>query len=424
MWKKNLFIGLILILATNTAFAEGMRFIDEKKPFSEILQMASQKDQLVMVDFYTDWCSWCKVLDEKTYSTDEVGALAENFLSYKINAEKGDGIELAKKYNITGFPSILFINAAGEEVDRLIGYYPPENFIPVVTDILNNKNTYLSLIKEYKTEPNNPKVAYPYAQKLYDRGQHTEALNIFDSIIVSDPENKSGVLGPVYLQKGMLALREGDVAEAITDLNLVTGKYNQFEESHLAYAYLAMISERSDEPEEAIRLLKEAVTRATNPDYQTNYRGRLALLYLDQKQFGQADGLIAEIEKNSEDKVSAAELRLNFYLKQNDKKNAEILMQKLFPRIENDSNALNQIAWAWVENESYSETALNWAEKAVTLSDRNEMILDTLAELYVLKGDVKKAIEIEREAMERTTSKRNKSEFQKKIMDWESRTTM
>ncbi len=424
MWKKNLLIGLILILANNTAFADGMRFIDEKKPFSEILQMASQKDQLVMVDFYTDWCSWCKVLDEKTYSTNEVGALAENFLSYKINAEKGDGIELAKKYNITGFPSILFVNGSGEEVDRLIGYYPPESFIPVVGDILDNKDTYLSLKKQYKMEPDNPKVAYPYAQKLFDRGQHTEALNIFDSIIASDPENISGVLGPVYLQKGMLALREGDVEAAVSDLSLVISKYDQFEESHLAYAYMSMINERSDEPEEAIRLLKEAVKKTTSKDYLFNYRGRLALLYLDQKQFGQADGLITEIEKNSEDKVSAAELRLNFYLKQNDKKNAEILMKNLLPGIENDSNALNQIAWAWVENESYSESALNWAEKAVALSDRNEMILDTLAELYLLKGDVKKAIEIEREAMERSSSKRNKSEFQKKITDWESRTTM
>ncbi len=424
MWKKNLLIGLILILANNTAFAEGMRFIDEKKPFSEILQMASQKDQLVMVDFYTDWCSWCKVLDEKTYSTNEVGALAENFLSYKINAEKGDGIELAKKYNITGFPSILFINGSGEEVDRLIGYYPPESFIPVVRDILDNKDTYLSLKKQYKMEPDNPKVAYPYAQKLFDRGQHTEALNIFESIIASDSENKSGVLGPIYLQKGMLSLREGDVEAAVSDLSLVISKYDQFEESHLAYAYMSMINERSGEPEEAIRLLKEAVKKTTSKDYLFNYRGRLTLLYLDQKQFGQADGLITEIEKNSEDKVSAAELRLNFYLKQNDKKSAEILMKNLLPGIENDSNALNQIAWAWVENESYSESALNWAEKAVALSDRNEMILDTLAELYLLKGDVKKAIEIEREAMERSSSKRNKSEFQKKITDWESRTTM
>ena len=83
-----------------------------------------------MVDYYTSWCGWCKRLDRDTYSSDEIGKYAdENIVSLKLNAEAGEGIGLAKKSGISGFPTIIFYNADGKEIHRVVGYKPAPGFM-------------------------------------------------------------------------------------------------------------------------------------------------------------------------------------------------------------------------------------------------------------------------------------------------------
>ena len=55
------------------------------------LQKAAPKK--VIVDVYTDWCKWCKVMDEKTFSDQSLSDyLNENFYLVKLNAEQKDNI--------------------------------------------------------------------------------------------------------------------------------------------------------------------------------------------------------------------------------------------------------------------------------------------------------------------------------------------
>lgn len=43
----------------------------------------------IFIDVYTDWCGWCKVMDNKTFSRPEVAQyMNSNFHSVKFNAEK------------------------------------------------------------------------------------------------------------------------------------------------------------------------------------------------------------------------------------------------------------------------------------------------------------------------------------------------
>ena len=39
-----------------------------------------------------------------------------------MDMEKGEGVELAKKYNVKAYPTYLFINGDGEVVHRVLGY--------------------------------------------------------------------------------------------------------------------------------------------------------------------------------------------------------------------------------------------------------------------------------------------------------------
>lgn len=98
--------------------------------FDEALKQAKKENKLVMVDYYTTWCGWCKVLDKKTYSNKEVGEYADaNMVSLKIDAERGEGINLVRRSAIQGYPTIIFYDGDGNEVSRVVGFVEAKPFI-------------------------------------------------------------------------------------------------------------------------------------------------------------------------------------------------------------------------------------------------------------------------------------------------------
>ena len=108
--------------------------------FNEGLEKAAKEKKNMIVDFYTDWCHWCKVMDEKTFNNDSVAKkLSDRFVTVRINAEdpnesgtfKGrtfNNIELTRAFQVTGFPSLAFISPEQEVITVMPGYIPAEQF--------------------------------------------------------------------------------------------------------------------------------------------------------------------------------------------------------------------------------------------------------------------------------------------------------
>ncbi len=108
--------------------------------FNEGLEKAAQEKKNMIVDFYTDWCHWCKVMDEKTFQDSTVSAkLQQRFITVRINAEsptdtvefqgqRFTNIELTQAFRVTGFPSLGFISPEKEVITVIPGYVPAEPF--------------------------------------------------------------------------------------------------------------------------------------------------------------------------------------------------------------------------------------------------------------------------------------------------------
>jgi thioredoxin-related protein len=107
------------------------------------LDRARQENKHLIIDFYTNWCGWCKKMDRDTYGDSAVAAyLNAHFIVSKVNAESpqrfkvGDktvsGIELARDFSVQSFPITWFIRPNGERIDKLPGYQPPVQFQKVL----------------------------------------------------------------------------------------------------------------------------------------------------------------------------------------------------------------------------------------------------------------------------------------------------
>ncbi|MBD3288190.1 thioredoxin fold domain-containing protein [candidate division KSB1 bacterium] len=108
--------------------------------FDKGLAKAKEENKNMIVDFYTDWCHWCKVMDEKTFQNESVSeVLADKFITVRLNAEDGSktatykgktytNIELTRAFGVRGFPSIAFLDKQGEIITLVPGYVPAETF--------------------------------------------------------------------------------------------------------------------------------------------------------------------------------------------------------------------------------------------------------------------------------------------------------
>ncbi|HVN33001.1 MAG TPA: thioredoxin fold domain-containing protein [Thermoanaerobaculaceae bacterium] len=99
------------------------------------LTRASGEGKLVMVDFYTDWCQWCKRMDQNTFTDVEVQRALQGVVTVRLNAEK-EGREDAARFNVEGFPTLIFLDSRGAEVGRIPGYMEPRPFLDELHNIL------------------------------------------------------------------------------------------------------------------------------------------------------------------------------------------------------------------------------------------------------------------------------------------------
>ena len=131
--KNFLFLSLLLFpllftncksnkkAATTTKVKTGVQFY--KSPtLTAVLKKAKAENKLVFVDFYTSWCLPCKMMDEDVFPDKEIGKfMNSNFLNYKVNGEKDNGVNLAFLYQVQTYPTLLFIDQDGNILEKKVG---------------------------------------------------------------------------------------------------------------------------------------------------------------------------------------------------------------------------------------------------------------------------------------------------------------
>ena len=113
------------------------------RSFDDGLREARASGRPVMVDVFTDWCRWCKVMDRDVYSRADVqDYVAKHFVPVRINAEGGrlatyagatmSERAVATRFGINSYPTTLFLHTDGSHLVNVPGYWPPDQFLLVL----------------------------------------------------------------------------------------------------------------------------------------------------------------------------------------------------------------------------------------------------------------------------------------------------
>ncbi len=115
----------------------------------ELKESYAKQAKPIIIDVYTSWCGWCRVMEKETYSQESVASyINENYYAVKFNAETKDSVEFAGRkfgYNAAykanelavyllegrmGYPATILLPTADAQPAPLPGFLKPSELEP------------------------------------------------------------------------------------------------------------------------------------------------------------------------------------------------------------------------------------------------------------------------------------------------------
>ena len=141
---KHLFVLFFSTLLIGLA-AQNKEIVFETGNFASILEKAKKENKYVFIDAYTEWCGPCKMMARETFKTDTIANyFNKNFINYKMDMEKGEGIDFSKKYEVNCYPNLLLLDGSGKPVHRGAGYLKAKEFLVFGQDGLSDDKNFYS----------------------------------------------------------------------------------------------------------------------------------------------------------------------------------------------------------------------------------------------------------------------------------------
>ena len=154
-----------LFMVLGLAAQEGINF--NHGTWEEVLAQAKKEHKIIFVDAFTTWCGPCKRMAKNVFPDKEVGKFFNKyFINYKMDMEKGEGPKFARKYQVTSYPTLLFIDYDGEVVNVAKGARPAEQFITLGKETLNKFDKTGDYEEKYEAGERDEEFLRAYAYAL------------------------------------------------------------------------------------------------------------------------------------------------------------------------------------------------------------------------------------------------------------------
>lgn len=356
----------LISLISTSLFAQGIEFIQSN--WQSVKERAASENKLIMVDVFADWCVPCKTMDKEVFKNEEVGKYYNaNFLNYKIDAEKGEGIDLSKEYDVMFFPTILFVDGSGKLIDKKIGYIAVKDFIEVGETALNPELRLSALQEKFQKGERDLTFLRYYIKSLGSSNQDNEA--VVNEYFTLQNENEWISKDNLEIILKYVNKPESKVFQHFLK-NL--GKYTELtkietinDKIYNTYGYYAYINSQSW-TENDVKQMFETIKsyEVTLPKwFESRILSDFYLVKGDWKKF-----------------FTTTRDYVNNYFDYTDKVSA--------------SNMLNNYAWTVYENLNDNKSlkdASKWAKKSIDLHE-NYYNLDTYASLLYKLGNVEQAM--------------------------------
>jgi thioredoxin-related protein len=346
----------------------------EHGTFAEIKAKAAKEHKLIFVDAYTTWCGPCKQMAKNVFTNDAVADYYNaNFVNAKIDMEQGEGIELAKQYEVKCYPNLLFIDGEGNLVHRVAGSMPAKEFIALGKHTEYPEKCFSSYAKNYDANKTNTDFLLKYIEARDNTCLESQQL-VKDYFSQQKEENLTS-----QANWDMIVYHINDMDSKVFDFVIANKqKYIQLYSEKAVNGKIDGVSEST-----LASIIKTTPFDAkkyndTKTKIESFHTANTQLIFVE------ADMKLAERNGNWTDYAKLATTHVDtYYLK--------------------DANTLNSIAWTFYEKVEDKDALLkaeSWASKACEI-EKSYANLDTYAAVLYKVGKKDLALQTANKAIDK-----------------------
>ena len=152
--KKILFVAIVIFNVACLKAQEGIEFFHGT--FAEAVEKAQKENKLIFMDAFAEWCGPCKRMAATTFKDEKVGKFFnDNFINVKMDMEKGEGPGLQRKYEVTAYPTLLFINGKSELAHKGVGGMGNDQLIALARTAMGKVDNSKEFEKAYNERDTN-----------------------------------------------------------------------------------------------------------------------------------------------------------------------------------------------------------------------------------------------------------------------------
>jgi thioredoxin-like negative regulator of GroEL len=240
-----LIVAALSIVVSCAQKEEGIRWVGS---LEEALAQAKESDRHVLVEFYTRTCKWCVALAETTFADSAVIAFSGDFLWAKVDAN--EDTMATKRHRVFGYPTTILLDPSGEEIDRIVGYLPPEPFLAEIQGYLAGRGTLAAMLEQVSAAPQDVQLKFQLGEKYHQRGLWEESLAVFEEVVRLDPENGAGLADDAMIHQGEALRRLKRIDEAVARFRQLQERFPESEmatDAELEIGYTYQNARRTDE---------------------------------------------------------------------------------------------------------------------------------------------------------------------------------
>jgi len=449
--KKYLLIIPVLLFSL-MSFSQGTQGIKfENGTWKDILAKAQQTNKPVFLEIYTLWSIPCIKMDKEILSLKAIGRIYNaNFVCYHIDAEEGEGVGIAKQYEVRmksmhplffnfdsksglwslpdvggdAFPTYLFLKADGTLFYKVKGRMNAKDFIAASKTALAEMKDSKSINvfeNEYTQKMDNPKFLLAYMNKRSKLGlSNALLLNEYLKLLPEKARVSDAILKFYEEEQENIQVNSIAFENLLKHKSVFYKKFGDYTYSMLYEGILNTIPEAAKSKDEQLLAKVLSVYDLLPSQFVAFYtlRARIYMQYYELS--GDSVNYLKsainlcnnELMKISEDSITQIDLRNSKLLahvidsRQYDMKDSAELdwLRTFFAHKERNMVGanLNSIAWevfGKVLDKNQLQDALRWSERSLELQPHHSSYLDTSANLLYKLGQKEEAIAKEEEAI-------------------------
>lgn len=337
---SKIFLSALILFSSLPSFSGGIDFHHDLT-FQQALDKAKEEGKLVFIDCYTSWCGPCKRLAATVFVDSSLGEyFNNNYVNVKFDMEKDEGPSIATRYQITAYPTLLWLDPNGSIKNKVIGGLDVKGLFDAGKKAADPIPELMSgMDKKYATGARDEAFMEEYLNLFKSSGRDYDAV-FAEYLKQANTQNwpKDKTLPLVFeLTRNYPS---AGIKQLLADKNALIAKYGiktySAKIDAIANDALAVAKRRSDET-----VLKDAIDLVKG--------------------------------NSSDSKQQIAKMEMDYYF---NTANATVYDKYVTDYIKkyasNDAKLLNDVSWQYYINtneEKYLKKAKDWAYKAVNLKN-------------------------------------------------------